>query len=179
MNVAARAPQPSLAQRRLNRFRAAIEDATLPYQQDADDRATRLYCGETGRLLAIFPAGIPAAQLEYMLHAIENAPWLLSLFDALRRGGPVREAPKALEPMPAETSGNFAANCAMLSKETAFIKFLTEAKGLTDAADQLRVDTFVRKQLAVASRAELNTDPDAAQRWRDLRAEFEAWMATP
>lgn len=179
MNLAAHPAQPSLAQRRLNRFRAAIEDSTLPYQQDADDRATRLYCGETGRLLAIFPAGIPAAQLEYMLHAIENAPWLLSLFDALRRSGPVRETPKALEQMSPEASGNFAANCAMLSKEPAFIKFLAEVKGLTDAADQLRVDTFVRATLKVASRAELNTDPDAAKRWRDLRAEFEAWMATP
>lgn len=71
-----------------------------------------------------------------------------------------------------------AALCAIKSQEQAFQLFLMDRKGLVDATDQLRIDSHVRKLLGVESRTELDTDPAALSRFRDLLAEFQAWSRT-
>ncbi|MDI7864339.1 hypothetical protein MRS76_20580 [Rhizobiaceae bacterium n13] len=70
---------------------------------------------------------------------------------------------------------DFAANCAMLCAEPAFKKFLEERHGLARPLTDQKVATRVRSILAVGSRSELNTDPSAAERWKALRADYDAW----
>ena len=70
---------------------------------------------------------------------------------------------------------NYAANCAMLCAEPAFKKYLEERHGLERPLTDERVGTRVRSLLAVSSRAELNSDPAAADRWLRLRADYDAW----
>lgn len=77
-----------------------------------------------------------------------------------------------------EPDKNYAAECGMRCNDPMFRRFLTEQHGL-ETSDLERVATRVRTMLAVSSRAELNTDPEAAARWISLRAEFEAWKRMP
>jgi hypothetical protein len=57
----------------------------------------------------------------------------------------------------------------------AFRAFLEEAHGLERPLSPERVATKVRSMLGVTSRAELNNGGQAAERWKALRGEFEAW----
>jgi hypothetical protein len=59
------------------------------------------------------------------------------------------------------------------------VQYLIEKHDLTDAGDSLRVESRVRSILAVSSRRELNTDPNAAARWKSLRADYDAWRNYP
>ncbi|MDI7860950.1 hypothetical protein MRS76_03190 [Rhizobiaceae bacterium n13] len=70
---------------------------------------------------------------------------------------------------------DFAANCAMLCTEPAFKKFFEERHGLARPLTDQKVATRIRSILAVGSRSELNTDPAAAERWKALRADYDAW----
>jgi|GEM_PF-4338375 len=64
--------------------------------------------------------------------------------------------------------------CAMACNDAAFLRWLAEVHHV-DTADQVRVATRVRTMLGVQSRAELDTDPVAASRWRGMWADFQAW----
>jgi hypothetical protein len=76
-----------------------------------------------------------------------------------------------------EADKDFAANCAMMcANDRAFRQFLIERHELQDAGDTERVKTRIRSILAITSMAELNNDPNAAQRWKALRSDFKAWM---
>ncbi|MDF1606972.1 hypothetical protein PZ897_02145 [Hoeflea sp. YIM 152468] len=44
-----------------------------------------------------------------------------------------------------------------------------------DLADSATAAAVLRRALAIESRSQLNTDPDAAGRWREMRAEYSAW----
>lgn len=70
---------------------------------------------------------------------------------------------------------DYAAECAMKCDDRAFLVYLAERHDLQNATDRERIATRVRSILAIASRAELNTDREAAARWRGLVADFEAW----
>lgn len=70
--------------------------------------------------------------------------------------------------------GDYAAECAMMCGRSDFRRYLSERHGL-DVADDERVKTRVRSILKIKSRGELNDDPQAAARWKDLRARFHAW----
>ena len=70
---------------------------------------------------------------------------------------------------------NYAANCAILCAEPAFKKYLEERHGLERPLTDTKVETRVRSLLAISSRAELNTDPAAADRWLRLRDDYDAW----
>ncbi|WP_454287130.1 hypothetical protein [Rhizobium arsenicireducens] len=69
---------------------------------------------------------------------------------------------------------DYAAQCAMLCQRGDFARYLSERHGL-EATDKERVAARVRSVLSITSRAELNTDPAAAARWHQLRADFESW----
>ncbi len=71
---------------------------------------------------------------------------------------------------------DYAAECAMKCNDRLFRIYLSECHGV-DATDSERINTRVRSILAIRSRAELNTDPAAKARWRDLKAAFDAWRA--
>jgi hypothetical protein len=75
-------------------------------------------------------------------------------------------------------SPNYAAECAMKCAEQLFRRYLIERHGMQDAADSVRIATHVRKILAVTSRNELNVNPEAAERWKEMRADFNFWSRT-
>lgn len=70
---------------------------------------------------------------------------------------------------------NYAAECAMECAEPAFQRFLEACHGLEPPLTKDRTATRVRSLLAVSSRADLNNDPAAIERWKRLRADFDQW----
>lgn len=81
---------------------------------------------------------------------------------------------RSVEAEKSEETANYAAECAMKCAEPAFLAFLREQYGF-DTSDSERVAVQIRGALLVGSRADLNTDPAAAGRWKDMRASFKAW----
>jgi len=74
--------------------------------------------------------------------------------------------------------GNLAAEASMKCGEPAFQRFLAERHATDDdgdLADSAVAAAVLRRALTIESRKQLNTDPDAAARWRDMRADFQAW----
>lgn len=61
--------------------------------------------------------------------------------------------------------------------EEAFWRYLGE-RGYV-VIDHDDAASVVRTECQVTSRSDLNTDKDAAERWRNLDAEYRAWMAVP
>ncbi len=107
---------------------------------------------------------------------IERAPVLLEalmllLDEAFRR---IRSSQSAAPAQSSRGPKDYAAECAMLCGRGDFRRYLVECHGL-DVADDERVKTRVRSILKIRSRGELNTDPDAAARWKDFRQRFNAW----
>lgn len=172
---------PSKDQRRLDQLRALLEEARPElYRMEADHEATRLYEPETGALIAIFPHAAAQIDREMALRAIADLGWLLQLYTTVaarlrriaenaRRDAEARAA--------AQAKTDLAQRCAIETAKPPFIAFLRARHGLEDTA-QLRIDTRVRSLLAIKSRSELNTDPEAAERWKSLWAEFQQWRKT-
>jgi len=87
----------------------------------------------------------------------------------------IRRQKRELEALQAKKEkASLAQQCAIACGDAAFLRWLFEVHGV-DTADRIRVTTRVRTMLAVQSRAELDTDPQAAARWRGMWAEFQAW----
>lgn len=74
-----------------------------------------------------------------------------------------------------DTSKDYAAEAAMKCGESAFAKFMEEWYGLERPLTEERVAQRLRSVLGITSRAELNSDAEAAKRWKALRGDFEAW----
>ncbi|MDH6265505.1 hypothetical protein M2360_000895 [Rhizobium sp. SG_E_25_P2] len=172
----------SVNQRRMDRLRATLSGGAPDYRIEADADATRLYEPETGALVVTVHHAAAHIDRDRVLAAIDNIDWLLGCYDRLierLRAKADAVAARQAEAERQERKADLARACAIETQKPAFIRFLRECHDLEDASDQLRIDTRVRSLLKVRSRTELNTDPDAAARWRSLRAEFQAWMATP
>jgi hypothetical protein len=73
---------------------------------------------------------------------------------------------------------NFAAEASMRLDEPAFLVFLEERHGLERPLTKERAVVKLRSILRVVSRAELNTDGNAAERWKAVRGDFEGWKRT-
>lgn len=74
---------------------------------------------------------------------------------------------------------NLAAEASIKCTEPAFQRFLTERHAKDDdgdLSDSALAASVLRRALAIGSRKDLNTDPDAASRWRDMRSDFGEWM---
>jgi hypothetical protein len=84
----------------------------------------------------------------------------------------------AAEDKPGRAAKDYAAEASMKCGEASFQRFLAERHASDDDGDlrdTAAAGSVLRRALAIGSRKDLNTDPEAAQRWRDLRAEFQAW----
>lgn len=81
---------------------------------------------------------------------------------------------RALRPSP-KKQPDYAAECAMKCADRNFQQWMSEVHGLDNAHDDIRVASRVRTMLAITSRKQLNTDPDAAARWRRMVEDFEHW----
>jgi len=66
----------------------------------------------------------------------------------------------------------------ILCNNGAFRKFLSE-RGNVSVPDAESAAKIVRFSCAVNSRADLDTSEAGAKAWRDLKADFDAWMVEP
>lgn len=76
------------------------------------------------------------------------------------------------EPDPNAKKFSHARQCAWFCTKQDFQQWLRDVHG-ADISDLQRVETRVRSMLMVESRAELDTNPEAAIRWQKMRKDFE------
>ncbi|MBN9056426.1 MAG: hypothetical protein J0H80_22265 [Rhizobiales bacterium] len=167
-------PAISSAQARMNAIRLRVEGASPDWCM-IDNGRLGMTAGQGPEQFAVltFDPKADIGDQEIIAHARDDLSWLLAAYDRLARH--YREAVAEKERAEQARKGkDFAAECAMLCGQQPFRIFLQERHGL-DAADRERIDTRVRSILAIQSRAELNKDEDARQRWFSLRAQFRQW----
>lgn len=128
--------------------------------------------GPMGELLPVlrFHPGATEDEIAFVLDAPDNVRFLLSLVD--------RAIARLKQPPPEPSRGDrkdYAAECAMKCAEPAFRAFLEQRHGLERPLTVERVAQKVRGILGVSSRAELNDNDRAADAWKALRRDFEAW----
>jgi hypothetical protein len=134
--------------------------------------------GPMGELLTVlrFDPGATAAEIDIVSELPEHLRMLLGLVDrAIERMRPKEDRSPQRGPAAPAGPKNFAAECAMKCDEPAFRVFLEEKHGLERPLTDERVAQKVRGLLGVTSRAELNDGGQAAERWKALRGDFEAW----
>ncbi|WP_242219987.1 hypothetical protein [Shinella zoogloeoides] len=167
--------RPSPAQIRLNAIRSRHASAS-PAWEIAFGETITVRAGEVGDLpeVCTFTAGVFVDDRELITHAHEDIAWLLAAYERL--AAKYRDALAEINrTAQSRNVRDFAAECAMQSGKQAFRTFLRERHSL-EATDDERVNARVRSILAIQSRAELNTDGSARQRWFSLRAEFKNWQ---
>lgn len=127
--------------------------------------------GRHGELFEIarFHRGASSEEIEFMVNAPAMVGLLLRLVD--RAIAAARPSPQA----PSRHPKDFAAEAAMKCEEPAFKAYLEQHHGLERPLTSQRVVEKLRSVLRVSTRKELNDDAAAADRWRNLRADFETW----
>jgi hypothetical protein len=70
---------------------------------------------------------------------------------------------------------SLARDAAICCNDERFQRFLRSQHGFKGATDPDEAAVAVRSICTVASRKELDADPAAAERWKELRIEFEGW----
>jgi hypothetical protein len=139
-----------------------------------------------GILARLIPKQDPEPVLTFDPHADRNdirfvveAParmlFLIRLVKSLKRR---LEQFEGSPPAPPPKPTDYAANCAMFCDKVAFQRFLTEMHGLHNQ-NRDAAASRVRTILNIQSRAELNDNPAAAEGWKKLRSEYEAWRKHP
>ncbi|CCE96185.1 hypothetical protein SFHH103_01688 [Sinorhizobium fredii HH103] len=171
--------QPSPQQKRMDaiRNRVALAATDWGVQSDGGKLCLTATSREGTALVATITAGAPIGDSEMALNAPDDLIWLLRTYDALAgryrtlRGDRGHQAPPHEQQKPKD----YAAECAMKCAEPAFKKFLEECHGLERPLTDDRAANKVRFILKIGSRAELNDDSNAAERWKRLRNDFDAW----
>ncbi|WP_376709100.1 hypothetical protein [Pseudochrobactrum lubricantis] len=114
-------------------------------------------------------------EIDFFVNAPRMVDLLLRLVDraiaATRRDG----ANASQQAQPAGKPVNYAAQAAMKCGEPAFLVFLEERHGLERPLTDERAAQKLRSLLRIASRKELNNDSAAAERWRSLCTDYQAW----
>lgn len=152
---------------------AAIAPAQWSLVYDGDDRyiEARGPMGEVSPILRFDP-GASDDEISIITDLPIHLHLLLGLVDrAIARLKPPEQRPDKQGREPKD----YAAECAMKCAEPAFRAFLEECHGLERPLTDQRVAQRVRSLLGVTSRAELNDKGQAAERWKALRGEFDAW----
>lgn len=78
---------------------------------------------------------------------------------------------------PEDQGKNYTANAAMMVKEESFRRFLGSCYSEDYVMTPVEADKDVKARLNIKSKSELNTDNAAAERWKGLRSQYDAWMA--
>jgi hypothetical protein len=159
----------------------------------AFEGADRAIVSADGAVLFRATALATGADHELAAAAKADIAFLIGLVD--RAAAAVRESEAALHafrsanPLPGETAGsnkNYAAESAIKLQNLEFRQFLRwhpDAAPVGGASgDRHPEDTAIdrlRAILGIQSRRELNMDPAAAQRWLELRAEWDRYRAMP
>lgn len=127
-------------------------------------------CGADTSIVAQFNRGASPDEIDFFVNAPADVSFLLGLVDRAIAAARQRAAgPRQREPK------DFAAEAAMKCEEPAFKAFLEQCHGLVRPLTTDRVAQKLRTVLCVSSRKDLNNDEAAAERWRNLRASFDAW----
>ncbi|MDX0275717.1 hypothetical protein GOC21_17505 [Sinorhizobium meliloti] len=172
-------PEPSPQQKRMDAIRNRVALATPDWGIESDGGRLCLTAAssEGTFLIATIAADAPIGDSEMVLNAPYDLVWLLGTYDALagRYRTLVAELRRHAPAQHQQTPKDYAAECAMKCAEPAFKKFLEECHGLARPLTDDRAATKVRSILNIGSRAELNNDPAAAERWQKLRGHFDAW----
>ncbi|WP_247879091.1 hypothetical protein [Brucella sp. 6810] len=139
-----------------------------------DDRGTfveaRTANGELNEIARFHPGALPE-EIDFLANAPAMVGFLLRLLDrAIAKAR--KEAPRQQR---SYRRDDFAKDAAIKCKDAAFKVFLEEKYGLERPLTDDRAAQKLRTILGVTSRSELNRDDAAADRWRSLRASFEAW----
>lgn len=173
--MAAAEPTASPAQLRLDAIRNRVTSSSPIWEITAGDHLT-MTAGEGGDLPEVltFSSAVFIEDRDLVLHARDDLIWLLAIYDKLAER--FRWALSEIKRLdPPKKSKDYAAECAMQCSKQAFRTFLRERHGL-EATDDERINTRVRSILRIQSRADLNTDDSARERWFSLRAEFKNWQ---
>lgn len=142
--------------------------------------------GTDGSLVTIahFEAAATQDEMELFSRAPQDTRFLLALVDRAARRireldpPPAPEAARGGERGERGSGKDYAAEAAIKCGEPAFRRFLAERHGLEPPLDADRAAQRLRSVLRVDSRARLNDDAEAAERWRALRGDFENWRRT-
>lgn len=121
--------------------------------------------------------------LAFVLEQLSNAGQMIRELRGASRGGRSTSQPATVDGDGGDASReaakpNYAAEAAMKCNEASFQTYLRERHGSDDdgdLSDSANAAAVQRRALKIGARGELNTDPDAAARWRDMRADFQAW----
>lgn len=149
--------------------------AASPHLLIADENGFALAApavdGMGTEIIAHFTPACGYAERELLVHAVEDVRFLLEL---------VRRAVVKVRSLEAQLprAKDYATECSMKCQEPAFKKWLEEAHSLERPLTDERVATKVRGLLNIRSRRELNTDSNAAGRWKRMRSDFENWKRT-
>lgn len=149
------------------------------------DRDGRKVGDEAPVALLTFGEEATYQEKEFIREARDDLAFVLELLT--EAGRTIREMRGRMDRvMPADDGArvkNLAAEAAMKCTEPAFQRFLAER--CPDAAIDPELypgqghpklaAIRLRRVLEIESRKQLNTDTAAAQRWRDLRADYQAW----
>ena len=160
---------------KLRKIRGRLDAlAGAQWFRSADDRGEFLEAkttnGELNEIARFHPGALPE-EIDFLANAPDMIIFLLRLVDrAIAKAR--KDAPRQEK---ASKAKDFAAEAAMKCDEPAFKVFLEEKHGLERPLTADRAAQKLRTLLGISSRSELNKDDAAADRWRSLRADFEAW----
>ncbi|MDX3929187.1 MAG: hypothetical protein QHC90_25725 [Shinella sp.] len=124
-----------------------------------------------GEIVATFAESAAYDDRELICHAPDDLRFMLEIYDRLSARYRRAAAELAKRNPPPK---DFAAECAIKCEDPLFLRFLRDEHGV-DTSDTLRVASRIRTMLAIQSRAELNTNDAAKQRWLSLRSQFDNW----
>lgn len=79
---------------------------------------------------------------------------------------------------PKDNPHRLSQQCALTCQEMRFWRFLDEKHNHQMVYSEDDAANCLRIMLGIHSRSELDHNPDAAARWRNLKSEFEAWLIT-
>lgn len=169
----------------LPEIRFVMETASVEWSEcyDSTRNVSQIACrdGLTGEVypIATLEKAIAGDDREIMRKAPVYIRALLMLRDEavrqFRAAQPSTELKATAEKETKPAGANrYARACAILSGKVNFRQYLRDVHAL-EAVDDERVNTRVRSILAIQSRNELDTDPEARQRWASLVKDFEAW----
>lgn len=158
-------------------------DAIAPAEWVLASAGERLFIESTGLMgeiseIATFHADASSDEMRFAASAPQNVRFLLGLVDRAIDAAKKRQAGTPSTRQTAkkhDVEKDYAAEAAMKCADPAFRVFLEQCHGLERPLTDDRVAQKLRSVLGITSRRNLNSNADAAARWKDLRAAFEAW----
>ena len=163
--------------RRIRKKLAALE--SVHWFHSTDERGqfveARTRTGELNEIARFHPGAL-TEEVDFIVSAPEMIAFMLQLVDraiAAARGNKRPQQHQVWREF--KRAKDFAAEASMKCDDAVFRTFLEEQHGLERPLTSDRAAQRLRSILNIKSRKELNEDSAAAERWRDVRAVFEAW----